>query len=323
MLCKKKCSLIYKTNLLHNNNLFHVKTPLSPLSTGITNKSFSKSKKPKSRNSFSSNANPFKLNSSFSSKKNINTTVINYSQCVLQNITTKPKKLNIKKLSSNLQGKCKVMMTQNKIEIKKDKLISFIKSKANNLRQKHKSFNDSNEYTQTKLSTETSTTSKRNNYQQNTKENNNGNNNVNNANSSNNNGHKEYEISNIITEESVFTSKTNSCQKNKSINNTNTNNNTNNVQQWDLDRTVDLSLTYSDDTVSKRKYVYDNINQIHINKKENNTRNYSNNINEHKGETINIEQQSYKYKTNYKQGKKMNSDFQSFCDEIQYRLFGN
>jgi hypothetical protein len=220
---------------------------------------------------------------------------------VLQNITTKPKKLNIKKLSSNLQGKCKVMMTQNKIEIKKDKLISFIKSKANNLRQKHKSFNDSNEYTQTKLSTETSTTSKRNNYQQNTKENNNGNNNVNNANSSNNNGHKEYEISNIITEESVFTSKTNSCQKNKSINNTNTNNNTNNVQQWDLDRTVDLSLTYSDDTVSKRKYVYDNINQIHINKKENNTRNYSNNINEHQGETINIEQQSYKYKTNYKQ----------------------
>ena len=287
MLCKKKCSLIYKTNLLHNNNLFHVKTPLSPLSNNITNKSFSKSKKPKSRNSFSSNANPFKLNSSFSSKKNINTTVINYSPCVLKNTTTKPKKLNIKKLSNNLQGKCKVM-PQNKIEIKKDKLISFIKSKANNLRQKHKSFNDSNEYTQTKLSTETSTTSKRNNCKQSTKDNN-----TNQC--SNNNNNKEYEISNIITEESVFTSNTNSCQKYTSINN----NNSNNVQQWDLDRTVDLSLTYSDDTVSKRKYVFDNINQIHINKKESNTRNYSNNIHEHKVENITIEQQSYKYKTNY------------------------
>lgn len=313
-MCKKKCNLIYKTNLLHNSNLFHVKTTLSPLSNNIINSSVSKSKKPKSRNSFSSHTNVFKLNSSFTSKKNVNTTIIgNCNPCLLiKNTTTKTKKLNIKKLSSNLQAKPKVML-HNKIEIKKDKLISLIKSKVNNLRQKHKSFNDSNEYTQTKMSTETSTTSKRN--KQNTK----GSNNKMKVNKSHN---KEYEISNIITEESVFTSKTNSCQKYKSINN----NNSNSIQQWDLDGTVDFSLTYSDDTVSKRKYVFENINQMHVMKKENNTRNYNNNninnIHKCKEKNINIEQQRYKYKTHYKQSK-INNDFQSFCAEMQFRLFGN
>ena len=337
MLFEKTDNHLTKSKFIHNKKLFQLKSPLSTLQVKPHPKSISKSKKPKSRNSFSTSSNNFKLNSSITSKKNINNTIVDCTFNLSKNTLSKPKKLSLKKLTSSHFSKPKAVI-QKKIEIKKDKLISLIKTKANNLRQKHKSFLDmsSNEYTQTKLSTETSATSKRNVQNKKSLPNSLKHNHINKFNK-----HKDDELINVITEESVFTSKNNSCSKNVGGNNCNSNyiNYNNNpvilnsnkkmAQQWDLDGNIEISLTYSDDTVTKRRCAIDNeVNVIQYKRKEYNTRNHD----KFKGQTINIQENNYM--TNYKNNAgninnnntnnsfKTNSDFQSFCAEMQYRLFG-
>lgn len=102
---------------------------------------------------------------------------------------------------------------------------------------------------------------------------------------------KNKDLFSVISEESAFTSKNNSYNKNKNKTNIDKV-----IEANDSIDKFDISLTYSDDTCSKRKTLC---------------------------EEKQMNQNTRKENINSFQINKKNEDFQTFCQEIRKKLFGN
>lgn len=228
----------------------------------------------KSRNILSKSTNISKINNNHSITSNQNHTLTNISNSLIK----KKKSFSIKKIN-NIKLKMKKPSSLTK---KSNKKSFSLRNNNNYLHKIH--FNTEYDYsniTQTKISTETSATSKRHNptvnlsmlslskLKQSKK--------INSLRNTSLRLHKKSKDGiSIISEESAFTSKHNSNNKTKNMTNSSNKEKVN-------DSMNELSLTYSEDTVTRRK-LFDEKEDKHLNKYE---------------------------------------DFQTFCNNLRYKLFGN
>ena len=237
----------------------------------------------KSRNLLSKSTNISRINNNHSITSYQNHTLTNISNSLIK----RKKSFSIKKIN-NIKVKMKKPSSKTKKQCNnQSNMKSFsLRNNKNNLHKIH--FNTEYDYsniTQTKLSTETSATSKRHNPTVNlsmlslsklkqAKK-------INSLRNTCLRLHKKSkEGISIISEESAFTSKNNSYNKTK-----NKTNSSNSNQEKLNDSMNNLSLTYSEDTVTRRKLFDD---------KEEKSRN---NVNQYE-------------------------DFQTFCNNIRQKLFG-
>ena len=229
----------------------------------------------KSRNILSKNINISKINNNYSISSYHNNTLTNISNSIIK----KKKSFSMKKINNTIikrpSSLTKKMNSNNQSRIKSISL----RNKKNFLHKTH--FNtdyDNSNVTQTKISTETSATSKRHNpivnlsmlslskLKQSKK--------INSLRNTSLRLHKKNKDGiSIISEESAFSSKNNSYNKNK----------TNINKEIINDSMDDISLTYSEDTETRRKLFEEESSKNNVNKYE---------------------------------------DFQTFCNNMRMKLFG-